>query len=166
MTKLTKWHVHQWKTQISICPVWLESLLWAQCAAKDPNFLHADSEDSDQIGRMPRLIWVFAEYTCHFAGFVMREFNFFQLSKVFFFTVTCSVSFLQRHLPWEITLGLSFLGRLPNPLLHWLPSSSTDPTLTSDPSSPSPGTRNDDWVILKRSLIHEHTWWYPGEKDI
>ena len=26
--------------------------------AKDPSFLHADSEDSDQTGRMPRLIWV------------------------------------------------------------------------------------------------------------
>ena len=28
--------------------------------AKDPRFLHADSEYSDQTGRMPRLIWVFA----------------------------------------------------------------------------------------------------------
>ena len=78
------------KTQISldIHPVWSESWLWAQwvakdpgflhadsedsdqtgqmlgtlCAqwvAKDPSFLHVDSEDSDQCGRMPRLIWVF-----------------------------------------------------------------------------------------------------------
>ena len=55
------------------------------------------------------------------------------------------------NLPWDIILGLSFLGRLPNPLLleARLPSSSTDPTLTSDPSSPSPGIKNDDWVILK-----------------
>ena len=30
------------------------------------------SEDSDQIGRMPRLIWVFTWHTCHFAGFAMR----------------------------------------------------------------------------------------------
>ena len=28
----------------------------AQWVAKDPSFLHADSEDSDQTGRMPRLI--------------------------------------------------------------------------------------------------------------
>ena len=28
--------------------------------AKDPRFLHADSEDPDQTGRMPRLIRVFA----------------------------------------------------------------------------------------------------------
>ena len=33
-----------------------ESLLCAQWVAKDPSFLHADSEDSDQTGRVPRLI--------------------------------------------------------------------------------------------------------------
>ena len=53
------------KTQISlgIRPVWSESSLCAQWVAKVPMFLHADSEDSDQIGRMPRLIWVFAGRT-------------------------------------------------------------------------------------------------------
>ena len=40
-----------------------ESLLCAQWVAKAPSFLHADSEDSDQPGRMPRLIWVFAGHT-------------------------------------------------------------------------------------------------------
>ena len=35
--------------------------LCAQWVAKDSSFLHADNEDSDQTGRMPRLIWVFAE---------------------------------------------------------------------------------------------------------
>ena len=53
------------KTQISlgISPVWSESLLCTQWVAKGPRFLHADSEDSDQTGRMPRsprLTWVFA----------------------------------------------------------------------------------------------------------
>ena len=42
---------------------WSESSQCAQWVAKDPSFLHADSEDSDQTGRMPRLIWVFAEST-------------------------------------------------------------------------------------------------------
>ena len=67
------------KTRISldICPVWSESSLCAQWVAKDPSFLHADSEDSDQIGRMPRLIWVFAGRTCHFVGFVMRRLSLF-----------------------------------------------------------------------------------------
>ena len=38
------------KTQISLSirPVWSESSLCAQWVAKDQNFLHADSEDSDQ----------------------------------------------------------------------------------------------------------------------
>ena len=53
------------KTEISlgICPVWSESSLCAQWAAKGPVFLHADSQDSDQTGRMPRLIWVFVGCT-------------------------------------------------------------------------------------------------------
>ena len=40
-----------------------QSLLSAQWLAKGPSFLHADSENSDQTGRMPRLIWVFAGRT-------------------------------------------------------------------------------------------------------
>ena len=73
--KTNKMTVRPAKTQISlgICPVWSESSLCALWVAKDPSFLHADSEDSDQTGRMPRLIWVFAGRTCHFVGFVMRQ---------------------------------------------------------------------------------------------
>ena len=53
------------KTQISlgIRPVWSEFSLCAQWVGKDLSFLHADSEDSDQTGRTPRLIWVFAGHT-------------------------------------------------------------------------------------------------------
>ena len=56
--KTNKMTVHPAKTQISlgIRPVWSESSLCAQWVAKDPSFLRADSEDSDQTGRMPRLI--------------------------------------------------------------------------------------------------------------
>ena len=65
------------KTQISrgIRAVWSESSLCAQWVAKEPSFLHADSEDSDQTGRMPRLIWVFAGRTDHFVCFVKRRLN-------------------------------------------------------------------------------------------
>ena len=52
MTKPTKWHVHPAKTQISlgIHPVWSESLLCAEwVVAKDPSFLHADSEDRSDL---------------------------------------------------------------------------------------------------------------------
>ena len=78
MTKPTKWYVRSAKTQISlgIHPVWSESSLCAQWVAKDPSFLHVDSEDSDQTGRMPRLIWVFGGRTCHFVGFVTRRLHY------------------------------------------------------------------------------------------
>ena len=47
-----------------------------QWVAEDPSCFYVDSEDSDQTGRMPRLIWVFAGRTCHFDGFVMRRHNY------------------------------------------------------------------------------------------
>ena len=53
------------KTQISlgIRPVWSESSLCAQWVAKSQSYHHADSDDSDQAGRMPRLIWVYTGRT-------------------------------------------------------------------------------------------------------
>ena len=58
------------KTQISlgIRPVWSESLLCAQMVAKGSVLLQADSGDSDQTGRMRRLIWVFAGRTVKIHG--------------------------------------------------------------------------------------------------
>ena len=62
MTKPTKWHVRPAKTQISlgIRPVWSESSLsaWRKLGSLATHWAH--SEYSDQTGRMPRLIWVFA----------------------------------------------------------------------------------------------------------
>ena len=71
--KTNKMSVPPAKTLIilGILQVWSESSLCAQWVAKDPSFLHADSEDSDQTGRMPRQIWVFAGGHSHFVGFVM-----------------------------------------------------------------------------------------------
>ena len=63
----------QWRLRTAwVSTQYDQSSLCTQWVAKDPSFLHADSEDSDQTGRMPRLIWVFAGRTCHFVGFVMR----------------------------------------------------------------------------------------------
>ena len=50
-----------------------QSSLCAQRVVKGPSFHRGDSEDSDQTGQMPRLIWVFAGRTCHFVVFVMRR---------------------------------------------------------------------------------------------
>ena len=67
------------KTQISlgICPVWSEFLLWAQWVAKDPSFLHADSDDwSDWVDAQADLSlrWVHS----HCVGFVMLRLKFEQ----------------------------------------------------------------------------------------
>ena len=87
MTKPTKWHVCPAKTdqpghlpsliESSLC-AWrnLGSLsaqrrLWLDWADAQADLRH--SEDSDQTGWMPRLIWVFAWRTCHFVGFVVRR---------------------------------------------------------------------------------------------
>ena len=73
MTKPTKWLCAQRRLRSAWASAQSDqSSLCAQWVAKDPSFLHADSEASDQTGRMPRLIWFFAGHTCHFVGFVMR----------------------------------------------------------------------------------------------
>ena len=65
MTKPIKWHVRLAKTQISLDtrPVWSEYSLsaWRNIESLATHWAH--SEDSDQNGRMPRLIWVFAGRT-------------------------------------------------------------------------------------------------------
>ena len=63
MTKPTKWLCAQWRLRSALASAQSESSLCAQWVAKEPNFLHVDSEDSDQSGWMPRLIWVFAGRT-------------------------------------------------------------------------------------------------------
>ena len=62
-------------------PVWSEFSLCAQWIAKNLSFLHADSEDADQTGRMPRLIWVSAWRTCQFVGFVVWRLKYINASN-------------------------------------------------------------------------------------
>ena len=74
MTKPTKWPVRPAKIQISldICPGWSEaSLSWKKPGSLATNWAY--SKYSDQTGRIPRLIWVFAGRTGHFVGFVMLQ---------------------------------------------------------------------------------------------
>ena len=91
MTKQTKWHVRPAKTQITlgIRPVWSESSLsaWRKLRSLATQWGH--SEDSDQTGRMPRLIWVFAGRTGHFVGFVKMRLIlriFCHSGSIFFYT--------------------------------------------------------------------------------
>ena len=61
-TKPTKWHVRPAKAQIilGIRPVWQGSSLSTWGKLMSLAIIRAHSEASDQTGRMPRLIWVFA----------------------------------------------------------------------------------------------------------
>ena len=87
-TKPTKWHVRAAKTLIRLGrsskdsdqPGHLLSLIRVftvrSIGSNDPRFLHVDSKDSDQTGRMPRLIWVIAGHTsillvCHEAAQIL-----------------------------------------------------------------------------------------------
>ena len=101
MKKQTKCHVHQAKIQISlgISPIWSETSLsaWRKPGSLATHWVH--SEDSDQTGRMLRLIRVFAVGTCHFVGFVMRRLRwqiplkaifFLNLKGASFHTPTCN----------------------------------------------------------------------------
>ena len=67
--------LHPAKTQFSlgICPVWSESSLsaWRKLGSLATHWAH--SEDSDQTGQMPRLIWVFAWRTITLLVFSYRS---------------------------------------------------------------------------------------------
>ena len=64
MTKPTKWLcTQQRQISLGICPVWSESSLsaWRKLGSLATHWVY--SEDSDQTGRMPRLIWVLDGHT-------------------------------------------------------------------------------------------------------
>ena len=98
----------------SIRPVWSESLLCTQWVAKDPMLIHADSEDSDQTERIPRLIWVFAGRTGHFVSFVMRRLKWFFVVVLRFNTVNTIMVMLRR----SVDLSTLFLGRPLTSTMH------------------------------------------------
>ena len=138
--KTNKMSVHRAKTQISLgfLPVWSESSLCAQWEAKNPSFLHADSEDSDQTGWMPRLIWVFAGRTAILLVLSCRGSTVFWLvipSTEFFIKVKLDNEALLPILCWlidpEIELdSLSVCGhvetkwKVTEKFVYWLPSAS------------------------------------------
>ena len=86
MTKPTMWMCAQRRIRSALAsPQSDHSSLCAQWEATNPRFLHADSKDSDQTGRMPRLSWVFAGRTDHFVLLFFGVFFFFFFFSFFFF---------------------------------------------------------------------------------
>ena len=88
------------KTQISlgIRPVWSEYSLsaWWKLGPLATHWAH--SEDSDQTGRMPRLIWVFAGRTGQFVGFVMSEPSLFIYEIAAFISCDVLVTIIFRYI--------------------------------------------------------------------
>ena len=86
MTKPTKWLGAQrrgrsaWESAQSDQP---SLSVWRNLGSLATHWVHSDG--SDQTGRIPRLIWVFAECS-HFVGFVTRRLMFF---------------FSQAHIYWS-----------------------------------------------------------------
>ena len=72
MTKPTKGPMHSAKTQISlgIYPVWSVFVGHFTCSL-GPKLSYAVSEDSHQIGRIPRLIWALTWRNSHFVSFLI-----------------------------------------------------------------------------------------------
>ena len=126
MTKPTKWHVRPTKTQIRLgtCPIWSESLLSAWRKFRSLATHWAPSKDSDQTGRMPRLIWVFAGRTCHFVGFVMTHevahiYNTYKTNTIFTMNFD-SLNYIHKSIlhTWFSTSYI-FLWRNPNSVHFW-----------------------------------------------
>ena len=104
MTKPTKWPLRKAKISLGICPVWSEASLCALMIAKDLSFPHVGSKDSDQTGRMSRLIWVFALRTCHFVGLVARRLKYNKMNVISMLN-TGSFQYRRVRLTFRVSLS-------------------------------------------------------------
>ena len=100
MTKPTKWSVRPAKTQI----IWTsaksdQNLRCPHKKVLGPWLPIECTAKTDQMGQMPRLMWVFAGRTCHFVGFVM-------LWLIYFFEWRFNRSMKQNI--WAITQKRNF----------------------------------------------------------
>ena len=139
ITKPTNWHVRPAKTQVSlgIRPVWSESLLsaWRKLGSLATHRAH--SEDSDQTGRMPRLIWVLAGRTviillvlswgCSVYVAVIQIQNIVESLQTFVMLVEDPENSLQRPLTYQLCQHMT-----PQPLCKKLQPDYTIPCPSSE----------------------------------
>ena len=90
MIKPTKLLCAQQRLRSAWASIQSESSLCAEWVAKDPSFLHMDSEDSDQPGHLPSLIWVFAGRTTTLLVLLCRRSFLIFIWRLI--KLTCSVS--------------------------------------------------------------------------
>ena len=102
------------------------------------------SEDSDQTGRMPRLIWVFTGRTCQYVGFVMRrlicfsEFTYQDLSCV----MTKPTKWHVRPAKTQISLGIRPVWSESSLCAQWV---AKDPTFLNVDNEDSDQTGQIGW---------------------
>ena len=99
----------------------LESSLSVQWVAKDPSFLHADSEGSNQTA-VDLLICNFAERACHFVGYVMRWLKLplfidLQFKKQFRLSQLMKLRYLSHRRQAKAQASLRFRAVSPEPSL-------------------------------------------------
>ena len=114
MTKPTMWLcAHRrlwsdWADSLGIHPVWSESSLsaWKKLGSLATHWAH--SEDSDQTGQMPRLIWVFAGRTLILLVLSWGgSFSYFDLK--FCLKIHCNVEKSSHDFPSCLNIDKSFL---------------------------------------------------------
>ena len=122
----------------------------------------AHNKDSDQTGRMPRLMWVFTGCKCHFVGFVMRGFkydaadtwcNSYSLQSHYFYTRLTAV--LAQYVQVQSFNTSSNIFKTKVAAGNWTkvtPYPFPSPPL---PSSLPPTTPNHQMLVVFASLDYE-----------
>ena len=142
---------------MGIRPVWSEPSLSALKTKLGSLANHwAHSEYSDQTGRMPRLIWVFAGRICHFEGFVKRwlKYNWSYTGKA---TITGHSLF---EAPKEEEVGTNNEKTQWHSCNNWHKKKKKKKTAADEPHWNSP--QNNYWgkggggalISITRSLFH------------
>ena len=151
--KTNKMAVHQANTQISlgICPVWSEYSLsaWRKLGSLATHWAH--SEDSDQTGRMPRLILVRWVHT-PLVGFVIRG----SCALLYHTHAHKNMQTLKLQIGQEITR----LWKCPSPWL-WPRSRSQDRQLKNLGPLPSLGQVQTIYKSYKTLIWKLSLWPWP-----
>ena len=150
MTKPTKWVCAQRRLRSA----WAfgqsdQSLLCAQWVAKDLSFLHVDSKDSDQTGRMPRLIWVFAVRTV-----ILLVVSRHATAQIISFTILfCAI--LQGSLQIDLSITISpKSGKLFRGSIIPGHNSKSFCSAVKEIVTHSPKIRSSTWWVFKVTIWH------------
>ena len=120
---------------------------------------HADSEDSDQTGPMPRLTRVFTGGTGHFVGFVMRRLIYFTPAHVRFAKVSPSCWIIEYNVETLCGKGLLFLLNFSDrQLFTFVPPHDKTNKMACAPSEDSDQPGHSPSVIRVFTVLMKKPW--------